>query len=56
MAAHLNCLELLGFTGKDKIEKVLKWAQNRSVTLRFKVEGKNNSYFFFYKKQNPTEK
>jgi hypothetical protein len=44
MAAHLNCLELLGLD-KDKISKLIDWATTRSVTLRFKAEG----YFLLLK-------
>jgi len=39
MAAHLNCLELLGLK-MDKIAKLVEWAKSRSVTLRFKAEEK----------------
>lgn len=35
MAAHLNCFELLGLKSRE----LQKWAQNRSVTLRFRSEG-----------------
>jgi hypothetical protein len=37
LAAQVNCLEHLGLSSKN-IEQILKWGQNRSVTIRFKAE------------------
>lgn len=43
LAAHLNCLEQFGL-GQQKLQEVLKRAENRSVTLRLKFEYVGNLF------------